>query len=223
MPNQEITWGQPGTCPSCGVLTEHTWFYEIYAPGQHQRTGETVPRVMSGGQGKLQVSQCPSPACKALALWLAETDHQAGSVTRRLVYPQTGVRIPPAEGLEVEEARLYEEAAAIGRLSPRAACALVRALLEVYLQRHLHNAGFTVEGKRLAEVIDMAVEHLDLSKTLKSGLSAIRTQGNAVMHNPFGLPDDVYAEQLPWLFRAVDTLVLELDVTPQKWADIVAN
>ena len=30
MPNQEIAWEQAGTCPSCGVVTEHTWFYQVW-------------------------------------------------------------------------------------------------------------------------------------------------------------------------------------------------
>ena len=166
------------------------------------------------------MSKCPSRACGSLAFWYAGIDRALGTTEPRLVYPQTGVRIPPAVGLEDKESKLYEEAAAVARISPRAACALVRALLEAYLKRHLHDAGHSVKGKRLVEVIDVAVNNLDLSTTLKSGLTAIRNQGNLAVHDPYGLTDDVRIDQLPWLFQAVDALVLELDVMPRKWADM---
>jgi len=135
-----------------------------------------------------------------------------------MIYPQAGVRIPPAVGLEAEEIKLYEEAAAIERMSPRAARALLRALLEAFLKRHLDASGQSVEGKRLVDLIDLAVEHLDLSQTLKTGLTAIRKRGNTTLHDPYGLTEDVSGEDLRWLFQAVDELVEELHVKPQKWA-----
>ena len=58
-----------------------------------------------------------------------------------MVYPQAGVRIPPAEGLNEEEVQIYKEAAAVAPMSLRAGCALVRVLLEAYLKRHLAIAG----------------------------------------------------------------------------------
>ena len=135
-----------------------------------------------------------------------------------MVYPQAGVRIPPAEGLNEEEVQLYKEAAAVAPMSPRAGCALVRVLLEAYLKRHLADAGHTADGKRLVELIELAVQHLDLSPTLKKGLEAIRKRGNTAMHDPYGLTDDARVEDLTWLFRAVDELVDDLHVKPQKWA-----
>ena len=40
------------------------------------------------------------------------------------------------------------------------------------------------------------------------------------MHDPYGLTEEAHASDLPWLFRAVDELVDELVVKPNKWADI---
>ena len=65
---------------------------------------------------------------------------------------------------------------------------------------------------------ELAVGHLDLSQTLKQGLTAIRKQGNTAVHDPYGLTEDARAEDLRWLFQAVDELVEELHVKPQKWA-----
>ena len=119
-----------------------------------------------------------------------------------------------------DEIKLYQEAADIERLSPRAARALLRALLERFLKRHLSIAGHSVERKKLVAVIDLAVEHLDLSKTLKTGLTAVREQGNTALHDPYGITDDANPDDLRWLFQAVEELVEELHVRPQKWADL---
>ena len=102
------------------------------------------------------------------------------------MYPQAGIRIPPAEGLHDVEICLYREAAAVAPVSPRAACALVRALLEAYLKRHLADAGHPVGDKRLVEIIDSAVSNLELSQTLKNGLTAIRDEGT----RPSTIPTD---------------------------------
>ena len=52
-----------------------------------------------------------SKSCDSLALWLSYSAHEMDAPEVRLVYPQTGVRHPPEEGLEPWEIKLYEEAA----------------------------------------------------------------------------------------------------------------
>ena len=173
---------------------------------------------MAGGQGELYVSRCRSPKCRALTCWIKADDDEI-----ELVYPQRGIRIPPAEGLEPEETELYKEAAAVAPTSPRAACALLRVLLEAFLKRYLAAAGTSVKGKKLVKLIDEAVARLDLSQTLKTGLTAIRKRGNESVHDPYGLTDEVRAEDLPMLFQAVDDLVDDLCVKPKKWADIAGT
>lgn len=217
--SQELTWGTPGRCPLCGVVTDHHWFHEVKSV-EYDESREWVVDEMVGSQGEVLVSRCMSRACNALALWLKSADEESGIENVRLVYPQTGVRIPPTEGLVGKEIRLYEEAAAVEKMSPRAARALLRALLEAFLKRYLADAGHSAKRKKLVEVIDLAVKHLDLSPTLKMGLSAIREQGNTALHDPYSLIEAANPEDLLWLFQAVDELVEELHVRPQKWADL---
>ena len=166
------------------------------------------------------MSRCVSEECKALALWLTDWHDETRAYETRLVYPHASVRIPPADGLEDEEVKLYEEAAKVSPASRRAASALLRVLLEAFLKRHLTAAGQSVENKRLVGLIELAEDHLDLSPTLKTGLTAIRKRGNAAVHDPYGLTDDTRAGDLPWLFLAVDELVEELHVKRRKWADM---
>lgn len=230
MANQELVWGKAGPCPSCGVVTEHTWYTDASGRFLDPVAQQWADAWITGKQGKLRVSKCASPACGALALWL-EAAVPMGEVAQRqwarnvtvMVYPQAGVRIPPAEGLDADEVRLYMEAAAVAPMSLRAGCALVRVLLEAHLKRQLAARGHPVENKRLVDLIDMAVEHLDLSPTLKTGLTAIREQGNTAMHDPYGLTAATRPEDLPWLFQAVDELVEDLHVKPQKWAGMTSS
>ena len=88
-------------------------------------------------------------------------------------------------------------------MSPRAACALVRVLLEALLKRHLDAQGKPITGNPLVELIDLAVSDLGLSANLRNGLTAIRKRGNLAVHDPCGLTDDARADDLPWLFQAV--------------------
>ena len=162
-------------------------------------------------------SRCLSPDCGALAAWIREP--KPNGLTK-IVYPHAGIRIPPPEGLKPEEIELYEEAAAVAPTSRRAASALLRVLLEAFLKRHLDGAGQPVEGKTLFQLIEAAVNHLDISPTMKKGLTAIRKRGNASVHDPYGLADADRAKDLPLLFQAVDDLVDDLHTKPTRWAGI---
>lgn len=224
--SQELTWGTSGVCPSCDAYAGHLWFTTLVSGIHDVQIDKTVRHEIKGSQGRLQVSRCLS--CRALALWFKRESravatpgygHVKTSPTK-LVYPPTGIRVPPADGLEPEETDLYEEAAAVAPTSRRAASALLRVLLEAFLKRHLTTAGQSVDGKDLYQLIDLIVTHLELSPTMKTGLTAIRKRGNASVHDPYGLTDDERAEDLPWLFQAIDDLVDELHVKPAKWAGI---
>ena len=220
--SQELAWGKPGRCPSCGVVTDHYWFPEVKSV-EYDESRDWVVDELVGSQGELRASRCMSRACNALALWLRRPGPQAGSWEVRLVYPQAGVRIPPEDGLEPGEVKLYEEASGVAGRSPRAACALLRVLLEMLLKRHLvAKKHLTDVNKRvpLAKLIEMAVDHLGLTQTLETGLKAIRERGNTAAHDPYGLTDDTRVEDLPWLFAAVDDLVDDLHVKPKKWGGI---
>ena len=210
---EQPEFGKLGICPVCGVLTQRRIIVHRYG-------NVFCPHESHGGKFQIgthrgyAVDACVSEACGALGLWIEEDSGP------KLVYPLTGARRPPAEGLEDREAALYEEAAALATMSPRAACALVRVLLEAFLKRHLDDRGKPITGKSLAELIDLAVSDLDLSSHLRNGLTAIRKKGNRAVHDPYGLTDDARAEDLPWLFQAVDSLVDELHTNPKMWAEL---
>ena len=158
MSSQELQWRNPGPCPFCGVVTNHIWFTDILGTVPDPLTGVATQHRIRGTQGTLLVSQCVVKGCEGLALWFVNLDETPYEAV--LVWPQTGVRTPPEDGLEDKEDKLYREAADIERMSPRAARSLLRVLLEAFLKRHLADAGHSVKRKKLVEVIDLAVEHL---------------------------------------------------------------
>ena len=202
------------------MVTEHIWYSKVSGEFWHPGAQENIDTYIESRQGTPLVSMCTSEACQGFAFWIERRSEWSGTGGVELVYPQTGFHIPPADGLKDDEISLYQEAADVERMSPRAARALLRALLERFLKRHLAAAGHSAERKKLMKLIDLAVEHLDLSQTLKKGLSAVREQGNTAMHDPYDITDDASDEDLRWLFQAVDELVEELHVRPQKWADL---
>ena len=150
-------------------MTDHLWFTELTSTIYDQELDRDVYHTIEGHQGWLQASRCLSQNCRALAFWITTSSRDRLDGETKLVYPQTGIRIPPPEGLEPEETELYKEAAAVAPTSPRAACALLRVLLEAFLKRYLTVASQPVQGKNLAQLIKSAVEHLDLSPTMKAG------------------------------------------------------
>ena len=193
MTSQPPVYNRLGTCPACGVLTQRN-------------------EITSGnGYG---VDQCVSVSCRGLAFWIRQDSQY------KLVYPQAGIRTPPTDGLHDRELAIYAEAAAVSPVSPRAACALLRVLLEAFLKRHLEDKGSSTVGKPLVDLIGLAVSDLGLSSSLRDGLTSIRKRGNRAVHDPYGLTDDARAEDLPWLFQAVDSLVDELHTNPKRWAEL---
>ena len=118
----QLQWGSPGPCPSCGAITDHAWFPDV-RPGvwPDERAHGMVTPPLIGSQGQLMVSRCVSQSCQALAVWIRTVVMEKGfpEEVTYLAYPQAGVRIPPAGGLQDEEVRLYAEAARSAPVSPR--------------------------------------------------------------------------------------------------------
>jgi len=168
------------------------------------------------------LARCTRRSCLALSYWLRSPSERSydGWSFERFIALHRDVRQPPDQGLVPEEAELYQEAATVARLSPRSACALLRLLMESFLKRHLTNAGHSVSKKQLVRLIEMAEQHLDLSSMLKSGLSAIRVQGNEASHDIYGISAETADENVKWLFVAIDQLIDDLYVKPQKWAEL---
>ena len=210
------------SCATCGYGEEPDWLAIV----DHSLNDllDELPESLNLhlDDSAIWLARCTRRSCLALSYWLRSPSEHSydGWSIERFVALYRDVRQPPNQGLESEEAELYREAAAVAGLSPRSACALLRLLMESFLKRHLKDAGHSVNKRKLFRLIEMAEQNLDLSSMLKSGLSAIRVQGNEASHDIYGISADTADENVKWLFVAIDQLIDDLYVKPQKWAEL---
>lgn len=206
-------------CPACECVDTQDWY------GQVNKTLDQLLHELPStfevhtGRSHVWLARCDNLSCGRLSYWLRTSpiDDEDSWSEPRFVAFHHDVRQPPDQGLTEEEADLYQQAATVATASPRAAFALLRVLLENFLRREITARGHNVTRKRLAELIDFAVEHLNLSATLSDGLSAIRVQGNQAVHDVYGISQPASEDSVHWLFVAIDDLVDDLYVKPQKW------
>lgn len=98
--------GQHFTCPHahCGVVSQMSWH------------GSEIPRGQP--DGSLERATCHT--CGGKSYW----------VDKEIAYPPLLLGPPPSDDLEGELLAIYNEARSITHLSPRAAAALLRLLIE---------------------------------------------------------------------------------------------
>lgn len=207
-------------CPACECVDTQDWY---------GRVNKTLGQILGELPSTLEVytsrshvwlARCDNLSCGRLSYWLRNSsidDEESWSEPRFVAF-HDDVRQPPNEGLTDEEVDLYGQAATVALASPRAACALLRVPLENFLRREINDRSHRVDRMRLAELIDFAVANLDLSATLRDGLSAIRVQGNQAVHDVYGISQHASEDTVHWLFVAIDDLVDDLYVKRRKWA-----
>lgn len=210
------------SCVACGYGEEPAWLAVV-----HRSLNELLDELPESlsldlDDSAIWLARCERSECMALSYWLRSPSEHSydGWGMERFVALHRDVRQPPGQGLELEEAELYREAAAVTGISPRSACALLRLLMESLLKRYLADAGHSSSNKKLFKLIEMAEQHLDLSSMLKSGLSAIRVQGNEASHDIYGISAGTAEDNVKWLFVAIEQLIDDLYVKPQKWAEL---
>jgi len=145
-------------CPHCGVLAQQRWFSALTRPGQ----------LIPG----LKVVLCQH--CGEYAVWREE----------EMIWPLGGAAPVPNADLPEEVKRDYNEAKAIGGLSPRGAAALLRLAIQ---RLCMHLGG---KGKNLNEDIGGLVEK-GLSTSIQEALDTVRVVGAHAVHpGEMNLDDD---------------------------------
>ena len=209
-------------CAACGYGEEPDWLaiVDLKLNDLLDELPESLRLHMD--DSAIWLARCDRKKCLALSYWLRSPSEHSydGWSMERFVALHRDVRQPPDQGLEHEESELYREAATVAGVSPRSACALLRLLMESFLKRHLTDAGHSTNNKRLFKLIELAEQNLELSSMLKSGLSAIRVQGNEASHDIYGISVETADENVKWLFVAIDQLIDDLHLKPQKWAEL---
>jgi len=167
--------GDEGICPSCGRGVQFTppklrW----------DRRGQAASYSLDifGGPGAVSVVVARCPLCGAAVVSIAEgvfgLPGKIGYGEPWVVWPRTAGRPVPSE-VPPEVADLYQEAALVLSLSPRASAALSRLCLETVLR-----AAGGLQGRDLASLIDKALS--TVPSYLARSIDEVRNYGNLGAH-----------------------------------------
>jgi Domain of unknown function (DUF4145) len=166
-------------CPHCGVDAQQIW-QDADFPARG--TGEVDKALMR--------AQCV--LCGGRSYWIAG----------EMVWPHPTVGLPPPDDLPSDLAALHDEARAVAPISPRAAAALLRLLVDQLI------ASIGAPDGTLADRIAALAAEGHLPAQVVEGLTACR------VHGPEALPPgqiDLHAEDDPgvvlFLCRLVDAIV----------------
>ena len=142
-------------CPYCQVFASQEW-------SDTTADEELDYSVICIENMKVEVSVCTH--CNSGTFWLAE----------KIIYPPT--RSAPAANDDLPEdiKQIYDEAAAIADQSPRAACALLRLVVEM-LMEHLGETGSINES-----IGNLVKKGLD--PKIQQSLDIVRITGNNAVH-----------------------------------------
>lgn len=156
-------------CPRCSVYAKQTWFgtcasIKTLEVGSGRSGSWRVKEHDLTDAIDLEVSLCD--ACNQYAIWLEEA----------LLYP-ANVSVPKSHGDMPEEvSKLYNEAAQVLPVSPRAAAALLR----LALQKLLGLVG--CEGKNINNDIKHLMKSKDITTDMQKALDVLRVFGNNSVH-----------------------------------------
>ena len=190
------------SCPHCNVVTQHSWHpLTQYSYGRKSLTSHEISRGKDRFSN-MRVSICKY--CEEPTLWHNENP----------VYPIIGYQPPPHPDMPKNIRLIYEEAASISQLSPRASCALMRYAIEELIK------GMQYEGK-LFDNIGELYKQDKISLTIKKGLDAVRLTGNNALHgNQIVIADPTKVNHI---FMLINRIVEELISDPQRVESLLSE
>ena len=187
-------------CPYCQVYAVQHWGNDVYAV-----TSDDKPLgKISINQMKLQISICSR--CRNATLWW----------TKKVIYPSTRIAPPPNSDMPENVHKVYEEAADVSSLSPRAACALLRLAIEMLLE-HL---GYLKKNDDINSSIGKMVK-TGLDEEIQRALDIVRVTGNEAVHP--GKIDFRESTDVLSLFNVINFIANELITQPNARKELFNN
>ena len=174
-------------CPYCQVFASQYW--ATILPGDL----EDLPEICIENT-EVEVSICSH--CDSGTFWLAE----------KIIYPPTRSAPSANSDLPDDIKQVYDEAAAIADLSPRAACALLRLAVEM-LMKHLGETG------NINDSIGNLVKK-GLAPKVQQSLDIVRITGNNAVHPGEIVFDDTTDVQM--LFVLLNVIAGVLITQPKQ-------
>ena len=183
-------------CPYCQVYAGQYWDKINYSTLMRNN----VYPLVSIEQVAVEASICAH--CNKTALWLAEA----------IIYPPIHTAPPTNSDLPDSVQKVYKEAAAIANQSPRAACALLRLAIEMFL-KHLGEMGSINDG-----IKNLVKKGLD--ERIQQALDIVRVTGNNAVHP--GKIDFNDSTNVQTLFGLIN-LIADRLITQPKQIDEMYN
>ena len=184
-------------CPYCRVVAHQNWeqipsshLEELYSENGYTYQGTLLQQDDKFYSFSI-CSHCLNPS-----FWLSD----------EMIYPYVGVYPEPNPDLSEDVICIYNEASFIAHQSPRAACALLRLALEMFL-KDIGESG----------AINDAIKNLvkkGLSEEIQEALDTVRVTGNYAVHPGTIIFDediDVYS-----IFELLNAIAEELITLPGK-------
>lgn len=168
------------------------------APNFDQNISENILEKEIDFDRKFGISTCST--CDKIHIWLDE----------KMIEP-TGAGIPlPNEDMNEDIKKIYNEAASVFNLSPKAAGALLRLALQKFLKEQLGT-----KGKNINTDIGFLVKENKISEDAKKCFDIVRGYGNNGVHP--GLIDlDENKESVKGLFKLFNMAVDKTITIPKK-------
>ena len=182
-------------CPYCNVYANQHW------DSARCRDGRGQEMSLKTKQGYVRVSICTR--CSQPSFWLQQ----------KIIYPP--MRTFPAANSDLSDGvkKIYDEAATIASLSPRAACALLRLATEMLLEQLGETGDLNKNIKKLVGN--------GLNIRVQQSLDIVRVTGNNAIHPGKIEPDDITDTRT--LFDLINLIADALITQPKRVQAIYDN
>lgn len=174
-------------CPYCYVYAHQEWSSVFTDNNQ-------LGRELTISNESVEASVCAH--CSQASFWVGQ----------ELIYPLQTKLPRPNSDLSKEIKEVYEEAARIADLSPRAACALLRLAIELLLKQLGVTGSINDAIKKLVE------KGLDVR--IQQSLDVVRVTGNNAVHPGTIAFDDT--TNVRYFFRIVNYIAHSLITQPKQ-------
>ncbi len=158
-------------CPYCSAYAKQTWMYILpaYDKSGNKYRVESISIILKEKNLSVDVEVSFCSRCSQPTFWLSDPDMP------KIMYPATRTSPPANDDLDDNIKKIYNEAADIANLSPRAACALLRLAIQMLLTQ-LGEKGDNINN----DIRNLVAKGLD--PQIQQALDIVRVTGNHAVH-----------------------------------------
>ena len=188
-------------CLHCKITTQHEWRdLESKSIARNKMGGVTHYTGFSDLE-VFKISICYN--CRGIAMWRND----------KVISPNTSHQPPAHTEMPEPIKSIYEEAASISSLSPRASCALMRHALEELVKF------MEYKGDDLFQDIGQMYKDSLIDDNIKDSLDIVRLTGNDALHgNKIDMNDQTNVD---YMFVLINEIVESLIASPKRRNDML--